>query len=62
MNRDRIEGNWKQLKGRVKERWGQITHDDFLIIIGRREQRLGKVMHHHGVAKEQADRQVEMWR
>jgi uncharacterized protein YjbJ (UPF0337 family) len=62
MNRDRIYGNWKQVKGRVKERWGELTHDDFLIIAGRREQRVGKVLHHHGVAKELADKQLELWR
>jgi uncharacterized protein YjbJ (UPF0337 family) len=50
------------VKGRVKERWGELTHDDFLIIAGRREQRVGKVLHHHGVAKELADKQLELWR
>ena len=28
MNQDRIEGNWKQVKGKVKEQWGKLTDDD----------------------------------
>ncbi|MDB6060832.1 MAG: CsbD-like [Verrucomicrobiaceae bacterium] len=52
MNRDRIEGNWKQLKGNVKERWGQFRGDDYLIIAGRHEQRNGKIQRHYGIAKE----------
>ena len=28
MNWDRIEGNWKQFKGKVKEQWGKLTDDD----------------------------------
>jgi uncharacterized protein YjbJ (UPF0337 family) len=62
MNRDRIEGGWKQVKGNMKERWGKLTHDDFLIITGRREQRLGKRQLRFGLAKEQADREVSRWR
>ena len=62
MNKDRIEGGWKQMKGNVKERWGKMTHDDFLIITGRREQRLGKRQLRFGLAREQADREVSRWR
>ena len=32
MNWDRIEGNWKQLKGKAKEQWGKLTDDDLAII------------------------------
>jgi uncharacterized protein YjbJ (UPF0337 family) len=24
-----VEGNWKQVKGKVKEKWGKLTDDDF---------------------------------
>ncbi|MFZ5509417.1 MAG: CsbD family protein, partial [Pseudomonadota bacterium] len=43
MNRDRIEGNWKQLKGKIKERWGELTDDELDQIEGRREQLAGKI-------------------
>jgi uncharacterized protein YjbJ (UPF0337 family) len=58
MNKDRIEGGWKQMKGNMKERWGKFMHDDYLIINGRREQRLGKRQLRFGLASEQADRDV----
>ena len=42
MNRDIIEGNWKQLKGKLKEQWGKLTDDDLDIIEGKYRQRLYK--------------------
>ena len=62
MNRDRVEGSWKHMVGRVKVRWGQLTQDDYLVIRGRHEQRLGKRQLHLGLAREDADREVARWR
>jgi hypothetical protein len=42
MDWNRVEGNWKQLKGAAKEKWGKLTDDDLNIIEGRREQLEGK--------------------
>ena len=61
MNWDRIEGNWKQLKGKTQEQWGKLTDDDFNIIAGRRDQLAGKIQEHYGVAKDEAERQVTEW-
>lgn len=41
MNRDRIEGNWKQFIGYIREQWGEITNDPFDIITGKRESLVG---------------------
>jgi uncharacterized protein YjbJ (UPF0337 family) len=38
MDWNRIEGNWKATKGKVKEKWGQLTDDDLAQINGRRDQ------------------------
>ena len=38
MDWDRVEGNWKQFKGRVKEKWGNLTDDDLDRVAGQREQ------------------------
>jgi uncharacterized protein YjbJ (UPF0337 family) len=54
MNWDRIEGNWKQLKGKIKENWGQITDDDLDKINGRREQLEGKIQERYGISKDLA--------
>ena len=61
MNWDRIEGNWKQLKGRMVEQWGKLTDDDLDVVAGRREQLAGKIQERYGVAKDDAERQVAEW-
>jgi len=61
MNWDRIEGNWKQLKGRVHEQWGKLTDDDWDVLDGRREQLAGKIQERYGVAKDEAERQIAAW-
>jgi uncharacterized protein YjbJ (UPF0337 family) len=58
MNNDRIQGRWKQVKGKVKEQWGKLTDDDLDVIAGRRDQLLGRIQQRHGLAREEADRQV----
>jgi len=59
MNWDRIEGNWKQLKGKAKVRWGKLTDDQFDVIAGKREQLVGRVQERYGIAKEEAEKQVD---
>ncbi len=61
MNQDRIEGNWKQFKGRVKEQWGRLTDDDMDVIAGRRDQLLGRIQERHGVTLEEAEVQIRDW-
>jgi uncharacterized protein YjbJ (UPF0337 family) len=59
MNQDRLAGNWKQMKGKVKEQWGRLTDDDLDVIAGRRDQLLGRIQERHGVARDEAERQVD---
>ena len=54
MNWDRIEGNWKQFKGQVKEKWGNLTDDDLDRVAGSREQLEGLIQQRYGIAKDQA--------
>ena len=61
MNEDRIEGNWKQFKGKVKEQWGKLTDDDLDVIAGKRDQLLGKLQERHGLAREAAEEQPKGW-
>jgi len=61
MNWDRIEGNWKQFKGKVVQRWGALTDDDLDVIEGRREELAGRLQHRYGVAKDEAERQIDEW-
>jgi uncharacterized protein YjbJ (UPF0337 family) len=57
----RVEGNWKQMKGRVKERWGKLTDDDLTTIAGRRDQLEGLIQERYGYAKERARNEIEDW-
>jgi uncharacterized protein YjbJ (UPF0337 family) len=61
MNNDRIQGNWTQFKGKVKEQWGKLTDDDLDIIAGKRDQLIGRVQERHGVRREDAERQLTDW-
>ena len=61
MNQDRIQGRWKQLKGKVKEQWGKLTEDDLDVIAGRRDQLLGRIQRRHGLAREDANREAGEW-
>ena len=61
MNRDRWEGNWKEFKGKVREKWGQLTDDDLDEINGRREQLVGKLQKRYGYEKDRAEREIREW-
>lgn len=58
MNNDRIQGRWKQWKGKVQEQWGKLTDDDLDVIAGRRDQLLGRIQQRHGQARDEGDRQL----
>jgi uncharacterized protein YjbJ (UPF0337 family) len=61
MNSDQFAGNWKQLKGKVKEQWGKLTDDDVTVIEGKRDQLVGRVQERYGIAKEKAEEEVSAW-
>ena len=61
MNWDRVEGNWRQFRGKVKEEWGQLTDDDLDRIAGRRDQLLGRLQESYGLSRDEADRRVKNW-
>jgi uncharacterized protein YjbJ (UPF0337 family) len=59
MNSDQLKGKWKQMKGSVRERWGKLTDDDIDVINGQNEQLVGKIQEKYGIAKDEAQRQVD---
>jgi uncharacterized protein YjbJ (UPF0337 family) len=62
MNRDRIEGNWKQFRGQLQERWGRFTGDANRERAGMRDRLEGRVLERYGISKEQAARELEDFR
>lgn len=60
-NQDQFSGNWKQLKGALKENWGEFTDDDLLAIEGRADRFEGKVQERYGERKEEVREWVDKW-
>ena len=61
MNWDRIQGNWKQMKGSLRTKWGKLTDDEFAQLAGHRDKLVGKIQERYGVQKDEAERQVNEW-
>ena len=61
MNWDRVEGNWKQVKGQVEAKWGQLTDDELDEINGNRERLEGKIQERYGIARDQVRRDIDDW-
>lgn len=59
MNSDQLEGNWKQIKGRVQEAWGDLTNDDLDRIEGKRDQLVGVIQERYGKERAEAEREVD---
>jgi len=58
---EQIAGAWKQLRGEVRRQWGKLTEDDLEQIKGQRDILLGKIQQHYGIAKAEANRQIDAW-
>lgn len=55
---DILQGNWKQMKGQVKQWWGDLTDDDLTKIDGKRDKLVGALQERYGYAKERAESEV----
>lgn len=58
MNEDRIKGQWKQLAGQIKAKWGKLTDDDLKVAEGNSQYLAGKLQERYGIAKDEAEKQV----
>ena len=61
MNRDVLEGQWKQLKGRVKQQWGRLTDDELDQIGGRYDELAGLIQERYGYSRDEAVNELDMW-
>lgn len=59
MNSDVFAGKWKQVRGNVKEWWGQLTDDDLVRIEGNRDKLLGAIQERYGYTKEKAEEEIK---
>ncbi|MHA6690619.1 CsbD family protein [Devosia sp. A449] len=61
MDWNRVEGNWKQMTGKIKAQWGKLTDDDLAQINGNREQLEGKIQERYGKAKDEVRKDIDDW-
>ncbi len=61
MNRDRIEGNWKQLKGSARRRWSRLIGNHVGVLAGMREQLYGEMQEGCGIRREASHKQLAEW-
>ncbi|MBI2853750.1 MAG: CsbD family protein [Chloroflexi bacterium] len=61
MNKGTLKGNWKELKGLAKERWGKLTDDDLKVVDGQYDQLVGRIQKRYGANKEEAQKMVDEW-
>ena len=58
MNEDRIKGQWKQLAGKLKEKWGKLTDNDLQRVDGSSEYLAGRLQERYGIARDEAKKQI----
>ncbi len=58
---DRIAGNWKQFQGEARKQWADLTDDDMEYIAGEREKMAGRIQERYGIAKDEANLQIDKW-
>jgi uncharacterized protein YjbJ (UPF0337 family) len=59
MNSDTIGGNWKQLVGKAREKWGKLTDSDWEMAAGKKDQIVGKIQEHYGITRDEAHKQYD---
>ncbi|WP_405219912.1 CsbD family protein [Lentisalinibacter sediminis] len=61
MSQDEMKGQWRELKGQIRQRWGKVTDDDLERISGKTDELIGTLQQRYGESKEWAQDQVEKW-
>lgn len=61
MNRDILEGQWKQIKGKVKQQWGRLTDDELDQLTGSYEELAGLIQERYGYSREEASNELDMF-
>jgi uncharacterized protein YjbJ (UPF0337 family) len=59
MNWDTVKGQWKQLTGKVREKWGALSDDEIEKIEGKKDRLVGKLQERYGYAKDRAEREAD---
>lgn len=55
MNRDTLKGNWNIAKGKLKQRWADLTDDDLQYVEGKEEELYGRIQRRTGETRERVE-------
>jgi uncharacterized protein YjbJ (UPF0337 family) len=61
MNWDQLEGQWHQVTGAAKSKWGKLTDDDVKNVAGKKDVLIGKLQERYGILKDEAEKQADEW-
>jgi len=61
VNWDEISGGWSQVKGKVREQWGELTDSDLDRIGGRKDQLVGLLQQKYGHLRAAAEHELDEW-
>lgn len=58
-NAEILKGKWNQLKGKIRQQWGNLTDDEIEKIAGKRDQLVGILQERYGRARADVEREVD---
>ncbi len=58
MNKDIFKGKWKEIKGKLKQQWGDLTDDDITSVEGKYDELVGKLQKRYGYKRDEAEKNV----
>lgn len=61
MNTPWFKGKWKEMTGKIKEEWGELTDDDLTEAEGERDQLIGKIQQRYGKSRHEAEQELDSW-
>jgi len=61
MNEDQFKGKWNQVKGKIKQKYGELTDDDLTYVEGKSDELLGRLQEKTGKTKEQLKEEINKW-
>ncbi|HXU45745.1 MAG TPA: CsbD family protein [Thermoanaerobaculia bacterium] len=61
MNQPWLNGKWNEMKGKIKEQWGELTNDDLDKVQGQRDQLVGRIQQRYGKTREAIETEVSAW-
>lgn len=56
-----LKGNWNEIKGKLKQKYGQLTDDDLTFVKGKEDELLGRLQKRLGKSKEDVRREIEQF-